>query len=142
MEVLHPHQNLPKKMAIGLQSAQNNVSSKSTSSSNFRPLRRIKPDLYRLSTFRLWKTNTQCNVSPAVLSKVGFSYTGKGDNVRCDTCGLEIDSWKAGMDPKQEHMERSPQCQFVLNERDLFKKNGKYNAIFAGISFQTRHGPC
>lgn len=86
--------------------------------------RKIKPELYRLSTFRSWRDNTQCNVSAVVLSQVGFSYTGKGDRVRCDTCSLEIDSWKTGMDPKQEHMERSPQCPFVLKEHELFTKNG------------------
>jgi hypothetical protein len=28
------------------------------------------------------------------------------------------------MDPKQEHMERSPQCPFVLKEAGIFSKNG------------------
>jgi len=111
-------------MAIGLQSIHQTVSSSSSNRNALRQLRRSKPDLYRLATFRQWKTNTQCNVSPAVLSKVGFCYTGKGDKVRCDTCKLEIDSWKPGMDPKQEHMERSPQCPFVLNQAGIFTKNG------------------
>ena len=111
-------------MAIGLQSIQSSVSSNSSNRTVLRQLRRSKPDLCRLATFRQWKANTQCNVSPAVLSKVGFSYTGKGDRVRCDTCELEIDSWKSGMDPKQEHMERSPECPFVKNQAELFSKNG------------------
>jgi hypothetical protein len=108
-------------MAVGLHRTNHSVSSNQTV---LRHLRRSKPDLCRLATFRQWKTNTESNISPALLAKVGFYYTGKGDNVRCDVCQLEIDSWKPGMDPKQEHMERSPQCPFVLAERDIFSKNG------------------
>lgn len=129
MEVLQLPEKLTKKMAIGHQSAQQKSSSRSTNRTN-RPTRRVKSDLYRLSTFREWRANTDCRVSSAVLSKVGFTYTGKGDLVRCETCGLEIDSWKTGMDPKQEHLERSPQCEFVLNERDLFSKTGKLYCYF------------
>jgi hypothetical protein len=110
-------------MALDLHTAKTKLTSYSSTRTALRQLRRTKPDLYRLATYRDWKTNTECNVSPAVLSKVGFSYTGKGDRVRCETCELEIDSWKPGMDPKQEHMQRSPQCPFVLGQRDLFNKN-------------------
>lgn len=113
-----------KKMAFEPQSLKQNLPSNSSNRTALRHIRRTKPDLYRLATYRQWKTNTQCNVSPAVLSKVGFSYTGKGDKVRCDKCGLEIDSWKPGMDPKQEHMERSPKCDFVVAQHEMFNKNG------------------
>ncbi|CAF2973255.1 unnamed protein product [Rotaria sp. Silwood2] len=111
-------------MAVGIHSINQNVSSNSTNRTVLRLQRRVKPDLCRLATFRQWKTNTQSNVSPAVLAKVGFSYTGKGDKVRCDACGLEIDNWKTGMDPKQEHMKRRPECQFVLDQHEIFSKNG------------------
>ncbi|CAF2371742.1 unnamed protein product [Rotaria sp. Silwood2] len=110
-------------MAVGIHSINQNVSSNSTNRTVLRLQRRVKPDLCRLATFRQWKTNTQSNVSPAVLAKVGFSYTGKGDKVRCDACGLEIDNWKTGMDPKQEHMKRRPECQFVLDQHEIFSKN-------------------
>lgn len=111
-------------MATELQTVSVNFSKKYTNHAGLKQIRRSKPDLYRLATFRLWKTNTQSNVSPALLAKVGFQYTGKGDKVRCDACGLEVDSWKTGMDPKQEHMERSPNCSFVLNQQEIFSKNG------------------
>lgn len=111
-------------MAIGLKPIKQSVSGKSTNVTLARLSRRIKPDLYRLASFRNWKDNTQCIISPSVLSKVGFSYTGKADKVRCEACGLEIDNWKSSMDPKQEHMERSPKCPFVLDEKEIFSKNG------------------
>jgi hypothetical protein len=89
-----------------------------------RNLRRSKPDLFRLATFHTWMSNTQCSISPALFAKVGFHYTKIDDRVRCSTCGLEVDSWKTGMDPKQVHIERSPQCPFVLQQTELFTRNG------------------
>lgn len=113
-----------KKYSYGHLSARQNLTTNFKTGPLNHLSKRIKPELYRLSTFRSWKENTQCNVSAVVLSQVGFIYTGKDDRVRCQTCGLEIDSWKTGMDPKQEHMERSPLCPFVLKEQELFTKNG------------------
>ena len=121
-------------MAIAIHNGPQNMSSNSSNRTVLRQIRRTKPDLYRLATFRQWKTNTQCNVSPALLAKVGFSYTGKGDKVRCDACSLEIDSWKPGMDPKQEHMERNPQCPFVLDQSEIFSKNGILHFFFSYYS--------
>ena len=112
------------KMAFGAAQTQLITTENVTQRAQLRNLRRSKPDLFRLSTFRSWKSNTKMLMSPAVLAKGGFSYTEKGDRVRCDTCGLEIDGWKPGMDPKQEHAERSPQCPFVLSQAALFPKNG------------------
>jgi baculoviral IAP repeat-containing protein 2/3 len=126
-------------MAIGLQSIKQNIPSNSSNRTTLRQIRRTKPDLYRLATFKQWKTNTECNVSPAVLSKVGFLYTGKGDKVRCDACDLEIDSWKPGMDPKQEHMERSPQCPFVLAQHEMFKKTDQSIITFPKPTFTYNH---
>ncbi|CAF4355305.1 unnamed protein product, partial [Rotaria sordida] len=66
-------------MAVGIHRMKHSISSNSTNRTVSRLARRVKPDLWRLATFRQWRTNTQSNVSPAVLAKVGFSYTGKGD---------------------------------------------------------------
>lgn len=123
-EDLPPHQNSQKKMASVIESKNHNHILKGFYPHILRQIRRTKPDLCRLASFKTWKTNTNCIISPAVLAKVGFYYTGKGDLVRCESCNIEIDSWKPGMDPKQEHMERSPQCPFVLDQQELFSKNG------------------
>jgi len=124
-------------MAIGIRSANHNNPSNANNRTSLRHLHRHKPDLCRLATFRQWKTNTESNVSPALLAKVGFSYTGKGDKVRCDACGIEIDSWKPGMDPKQEHMERSPQCSFVLSQSEIFSKNDQPVSCYRPTILQT-----
>ncbi|CAF0976949.1 unnamed protein product, partial [Rotaria sordida] len=116
-------------MAVGIHRMKHSISSNSTNRTASRLARRVKPDLCRLATFRQWRTNTQSNVSPAVLAKVGFSYTGKGDKVQCDACGLEIDNWKTGMDPKQEHINRRPDCPFVLDQHEIFSKNDQSVSI-------------
>lgn len=110
-------------MANQVQSVNRSVPPNSREKTLLRSLRRMKPDLYRLATFRQWKINTQSHVSPALLSKVGFLYTGKGDKVRCEACELEIDSWKPAMDPRQEHMERRPDCPFVRAHNELFSNH-------------------
>ena len=134
-----PHQKLTKKMASGLRPSHRSAALNSTSVTKRRNLRRLNSDLYRLSTFRLWRTNTQSHVSSVVLSKSGFSYTDERDKVRCDTCGLEIDSWQPGMNPRQVHMERSPQCPFVVARAELFTINGTYR--FLCISALSRYVP-
>ena len=92
-----------------------------------RNLRRAKPELYRLSTYRPWRSNTHSHLSPAILSKAGFSYTGKADRVKCETCDLEIESWTTDMDPIQEHMEQRPNCPYVVSRKDFFVKKGRVN---------------
>lgn len=90
-----------------------------------RNLRRSKPELYRLSTYRPWRRNTDSHLSPAVLSKAGFVYTGKGDRVKCETCQLEIESWTTAMDPMEEHLQLRPLCPYVLSRKDIFMKKEK-----------------
>jgi hypothetical protein len=84
----------------------------------------LKPELRRLASFQTWTNDIHPNISKGLLAKAGFTYTGKNEKVRCETCGLEIESWTPDMDPNREHMEQSSQCQFVLENSDLFPKNG------------------
>lgn len=125
-------------MAAAVQGKNQNSTSKTSTGTILRQIRRTKPDLYRLATFKAWKDNTQNIISPAVLAKVGFSYTGKDDCVKCESCNLEIDSWKPGMDPKQEHIERSPQCSFVLSQEELFSRNDQ-SGISTNSSVIAKH---
>ncbi|CAF0762638.1 unnamed protein product [Adineta steineri] len=54
--------------------------------------------------------------STQVMATAGFTYTGVGDTVRCNTCSLEISRWTATMIPSDIHAERSPQCEFVRSQ--------------------------
>lgn len=137
METCISQENIQKNMITTVQNGKQSIRTKTTNVIA-RQIRRTRPDLYRLASFRTWKDNTLSIISPVVLAKVGFSYTGKDDRVKCESCNLEIDSWKSGMDPKQEHMERSPQCSFVLNQQELFSRNDQIG-INAKSSITLQH---
>ena len=83
-----------------------------------------KYDLYRLMTFESWKANGHQQLTKELLAKMGFSYTGHADQVKCHSCQLEIGSWTAEMNPRDEHIKRSPDCQFISNQRELFSESG------------------
>jgi hypothetical protein len=51
------------------------------------------------------------------LSAAGFQYTGDGDTVRCEYCGLKVSNWTSDMNPFTIHSQRSPDCPFVLSMR-------------------------
>ena len=94
-------------------------------------------------TFKSWKSNGHQQLTKEYLAKMGFSYTGQGDQVKCHSCQLEIGSWIDGMNPRDEHIKRSPDCQFISNQRELFSKIGtecEWTAFFVHavdlLSFQ------
>ncbi|OCT96132.1 baculoviral IAP repeat containing 2 L homeolog isoform X1 [Xenopus laevis] len=70
-------------------------------------------ELYRLSTFCTFPTNTQ--VSERNLAKAGFYYTGSDDKVKCFTCGLMLDNWKKGDNAFEKHKKLYPSCSFIQN---------------------------
>jgi hypothetical protein len=51
--------------------------------------------------------------STIAMNSAGFRYTGNGDAVCCDTCGLEISGWTSEMRPFTIHAQNSPTCAFV-----------------------------
>lgn len=110
---------------MSIECLQASANSRSLTTKIFdRNLRRSKPELYRLSTYRTWRTNTHSHQSPAVLSKAGFSYTGKGDRVKCETCQLEIEQWTTLMNPMEEHLRQQPSCPYVVSRKEIFVNKG------------------
>jgi hypothetical protein len=75
-------------------------------------------------TFGSWKENGREQLTKEFLAKMGFAYTGRGDQVKCHSCQLEIDSWTSKMNPRDEHIKRSPDCPFVSDQRELFSETG------------------
>ncbi|AXU41708.1 IAP-3 [Spodoptera eridania nucleopolyhedrovirus] len=67
----------------------------------------------RLNSFAEWPTWAQ--VSPFHLALSGFYYIGRGDEVRCAFCKVEIMNWKRGDDPLVDHKRWAPQCAFARN---------------------------
>ncbi|XP_041979976.1 baculoviral IAP repeat-containing protein 2 isoform X1 [Aricia agestis] len=64
----------------------------------------------RLKTFDKWPVSF---LSPEQLAKNGFYYLGRGDEVRCAFCKVEIMQWVEGDDPATDHERWAPQCPFL-----------------------------
>jgi len=63
----------------------------------------------RLKTFENWPLSC---VSAETMAKAGFYYTGVRDRVSCYFCHEFFDFWIQDEDPYEEHVLRSPNCQF------------------------------
>lgn len=64
----------------------------------------------RLKTFVNWPHSF---LRPEDLAKNGFYYLGRGDEVRCAFCKVEIMKWIEGDDPASDHQRWAPQCPFL-----------------------------
>lgn len=64
----------------------------------------------RKKTFKNWPVPF---LGPEVLAKNGFYYLGRGDEVRCAFCKVEIMKWQEGDDPAVDHQRWAPQCPFL-----------------------------
>ena len=54
--------------------------------------------------------------STDAMREAGFRYTGIGDTVCCDTCGLKVSGWTSDMKPLVIHAQRSSTCSFILSK--------------------------
>lgn len=64
----------------------------------------------RLKTFAKWPV---AFLRPDTLASNGFYYLGRGDEVRCAFCKVEIMRWQEGDDPAADHQRWAPQCPFL-----------------------------
>lgn len=80
-----------------------------------------KYEFCRLNSFKQWPKES--HVFPLKLSKAGFYFTGKGDEVQCFECGTKKNEWKLGDDPFEIHKIINPNCPFVA-------ENGSANVPF------------
>uniref|UniRef100_A0A8C6VLX9 RING-type E3 ubiquitin transferase n=1 Tax=Naja naja TaxID=35670 RepID=A0A8C6VLX9_NAJNA len=69
----------------------------------------------RLVTFGNWPSYSP--VSPQLLARAGFFYTGQQDYVRCFYCDGALRNWEQGDDPWREHARWFPRCAFLLQSR-------------------------
>lgn len=91
----------------------------------------------RIKTFEQWPVTF---LSGEVLARNGFYYIGRGDEVRCAFCKVELMKWVEGDDPAKDHEKWAPQCPF-LRGRDTRTMTGpvhqKYSSEAARLrSFQ------
>jgi len=71
----------------------------------------------RLYTFTDWPSDVP--VSPSVLARHGFFYTGCDDTVRCFRCLCELGEWRLGDHPLDRHRRTNPDCPLVTNRDRL-----------------------
>ncbi|XP_058033946.1 baculoviral IAP repeat-containing protein 7 [Ahaetulla prasina] len=69
----------------------------------------------RLGSFENWPSYSP--VSPQLLARAGFFYTGQQDYVRCFYCDGALRNWEQGDDPWIEHARWFPRCAFLLQSR-------------------------
>uniref|UniRef100_T1JTC6 Uncharacterized protein n=2 Tax=Tetranychus urticae TaxID=32264 RepID=T1JTC6_TETUR len=69
-------------------------------------------ELERLKTFREngWPHSF---LSPEIMAKCGFYYTGIRDQVKCPFCDIVIFYWDDAAEPIDEHIFASKNCRFV-----------------------------
>ncbi|XP_030025462.2 death-associated inhibitor of apoptosis 1 isoform X2 [Manduca sexta] len=75
-------------------------------------MRDMRREEERLKTFDKWPSTY---VTPEELARNGFYYLGRGDEVRCAFCKVEIMRWAEGDDPAKDHKRWAPQCPFLRN---------------------------
>lgn len=68
-------------------------------------------ELMRLKSF--WSFPRNINVSPIMLAKWGFYYTGNCAETRCFSCTASYRDWDDGDNPEQVHHRISPHCPFL-----------------------------
>ncbi|KAM3965044.1 inhibitor of apoptosis protein isoform 2-T2 [Aphomia sociella] len=67
----------------------------------------------RLKSFANWPVSF---LTPERLAKNGFYYKGRGDEVCCAFCNVEIMSWREGDDPAVDHKRWSPHCPLLRKQ--------------------------
>lgn len=96
-------------MSDALTSSINNISCESHTVSN------LKCEACRMGTFKNWPVQ---HLTPSQMAKVGFYYIGRGDEVRCAFCKVEMMSWDLDDDPEEEHARWAPHCRRVKKLRN------------------------
>lgn len=122
--LIFSHQSFVNNMATKLISSLNNVHKSTVSNeSTVQDFQTSRAELRRLATFRSKNDNIHSTLSKGLLAKIGFSYTGIENKVKCEACGFEIELSVSDIDLIEQHMTQSPACQFVLDRKDFFAAN-------------------
>lgn len=88
----------------------------------------FKSEAKRFETFKNWPVNY---IDKCTLAATGMFYTGIADKVRCYFCDVELEHWRKGDHPVQEHIIYSNECP--LMKRRLTNNIPKDPAILERI---------
>ncbi|XP_026819889.1 putative inhibitor of apoptosis [Rhopalosiphum maidis] len=73
----------------------------------------------RLLTFSNWSVEF---LNPYGMAQAGYFYTGVQDRVKCLLCMTEFGNWQQHDFPFDKHAFQSPQCPYVIENRNFFIK--------------------
>ncbi|KAL4716153.1 hypothetical protein ACJJTC_013930 [Scirpophaga incertulas] len=76
----------------------------------------LQHEAARIKTFEKWPLSF---LTAEQLARNGFYYLGRGDEVRCAFCKVEIMRWEIGDDPATDHRRWAPQCPFLKKHANL-----------------------
>ncbi|XP_077109029.1 baculoviral IAP repeat-containing protein 7 isoform X4 [Ranitomeya variabilis] len=83
----------------------------------------------RLATYSNWPPYAE--LTPDVLARAGFFYTGHGDNVKCFHCDGGLRNWERRDDPWREHAKWFPRCEFLIQSMGLAYVRGVQETLFS-----------
>ncbi|KAG5282401.1 hypothetical protein AALO_G00055580 [Alosa alosa] len=75
----------------------------------------------RLQTFSDWPFREDCLCTPEQMAKAGFVHCpseNEPDVACCFFCLRELEGWEPQDDPRAEHIKRTPNCPFLLMQKD------------------------
>lgn len=78
--------------------------------------------LIRLRSLQKWKGNPSTLVTRSLLARFGFSYDDEAEQVKCLACHLHVNPDMVDFHPRDEHLNRSPLCPFVVQNPQLFQR--------------------
>lgn len=68
----------------------------------------------RLASYDSWPHSDKVNLNSDRMATAGFYYLGRGDEVRCAFCKVEIMNWHPEDDAVEQHIKWSPACGYLV----------------------------
>ncbi|XP_038631262.1 E3 ubiquitin-protein ligase XIAP-like [Scyliorhinus canicula] len=109
----------------------------------------LSNEIYRLATFIDFPRNVP--LSEATLARAGFFYTGFKDQVKCFSCGGEVENWQHGDSAVSKHRLLFPACPFIngthMNEQMVNSSfplilHDRINSDQVASHHPSENGPC
>ncbi|XP_062979277.1 baculoviral IAP repeat-containing protein 5 [Elgaria multicarinata webbii] len=77
---------------------------------------------HRVATFSQWPFMSDCSCTPDRMAEAGFIHCpseNAPDVAQCFICFKELEGWEPDDDPMEEHRRHSPNCAFLLLQKEV-----------------------
>jgi hypothetical protein len=104
----------------------------------------IKDKVITFTRHPKWPHN-EPNLHPKLMAGAGFCFTGKGDCVHCDYCGVNLDNWNGTMNPLERHLRERPHCpisyeEYLSNVPASYPQSSVYGQTIHNRNFRVHPG--